>query len=362
MPLNLKSEYSYQVDSNEWDNTLLQNKISTVYQTNNWQEIYKQVYGSKPVFITVMESNGKILGQLAGVIHKKLFWQDANVITSFIGEKLNLRTTLNWFHGPILYDYHNQKEIISEILSCIDKISIENKVTMVRGISPPLDDKLLNESFKSFNYTLTPWATYLIDLKQESQKLYNSFNKATRYDVRKSEQQKLKFEIAKTKKDYDKFNELKVKARKRAGQKVKLNQTFFDMHRDLLYKKGYEKLFLVYHEGEIIGGILGVIFNGNIIQHGVGNSDTTKLLGGPFLTWNSIKWAINKKYSTFDLGGVNPYPESSKEGKIDFYKSKWGGKKYNYTFYTKIFDKTKSKISSLLKNPKRVSKILTHNL
>ena len=362
MSLNLKSKYSYEIDSNEWNNTLLQNKISTIYQTSNWQEIYKQVYDSKPVFITVTKSNGKILGQLGAVIHKKLFWQDTNIITSLIGSKLNLRTTLNWFHGPILHDYHNQKEIISEILSCIDKISIENKVTMIRGISPPLDDKLLNESFKSFNYSLNPWATYITDLKQKPEKLYNSFNKKTRYDIRKSEQQELKFEIAKNKKSYDEFNELKVEARKRAGQKTKLNTFFFDAHREFLYKKGYENLFLVKHEGVIIGGILGVIFNGNIIQHGVGNSVTTELLGGPFLTWNALKWAINKKYSTFDMGGVNPYPESLKEGKIDFYKSKWGGKKHHYTFYTKIFSKTKSKISSFLKNPKRASKKLTHHL
>ena len=200
MPINLKSSYSYEVDSNEWNNTLLQNKISTVYQTSNWQEIYRQAYDSKPVFITVLKPNGEIVGQLGAVIHKKLFWQDANVITSFIGGKLNLRITLNWFHGPIIHDYHNQKEIISKILSCIDKISIENKVTIVRGISPPLDNKLLNEPFGSFNYTIDPWASYITDLTQEPEKLFNSLDKKTRYDIRKSEQQELEFEIANNKK------------------------------------------------------------------------------------------------------------------------------------------------------------------
>lgn len=360
LSMNLKSEYSYEVDSKEWNNKLLQNKASTVYQTSNWQEIYKQAYDSKPIFITVMKSNGEILGQLGGIIHKKLFWQDANVFSSFIGDKLNLRTTLNWFHGPIIYDYHNQKEIISEILSCIDKISKENKVTLVRGISPPLDETLLNEPFNSFNYTIDPWTTYITDLTHEQEKLFNSLNKKTRYDIRKSEQQELEFEIATNKKSYDEFYELKLEAKKRAGQKVKRNPIFFDMHIKLLYKKGYEKLFLARHNEEVIGGILGVIFNGNIIQHSVGNS-STKLLGGPFLTWNAIKWAINEKYSTFDMAGVNPFPESSKEETIDFYKSKWRGKKYTYALYTKIFDKTKSKIASFLKNPVKSSKKLARN-
>jgi len=136
--MTIKSEYSYQTDEREWNNKLLQNKISTVYQTTNWQRIYQQVYDSKPIFITVTTSNGKIVGQLASVIHKKLFWQNANIFSSFLGNKLNLRTTLNWFHGPIIHDYHNQKEIISEIFSCIDKVCKENQVTIVRGISPDL--------------------------------------------------------------------------------------------------------------------------------------------------------------------------------------------------------------------------------
>lgn len=361
MPPNLKSSISYEVDGNEWNNNLMRNPVSTVYQTSNWQEIYKRAYESKPFFVSVMNPNGKIVGQLGGVIHKKQFWEDTNSISSFFGRKFNLRTTLNWFHGPIIHEYDNQKEIIFEIFSCIDKISKEKKVTMIKGIFPSLDQKLLNDTTDSFNYTTTPWASYITNLQQKPKILYDSFNKKTRYDIRKAERQELKFEIAKDKKSYEEFGDIKFEVKKTAGQKFKKNPVFFDMHRELLYKNGYEKLFLVKHNGEIIGGILGVIFNGNIIQHGVGNASTDPI-GGPFLTWNALKWAISEKYSTFDMGGINPNPKSTKEEKIDFYKSKWGGRKYNYALCTKIFNKTKSKISSFLKNPKRVSKKLIGNI
>ena len=82
-------------------------------------------------------------------------------------------------------------------------------------------------------------------------------------------------------------------------------------------------------------------------------SPSTKLLAGPSITWNSLQWCIDEKYSTFDMGGANPFPDSSKEKSIDFFKSKWGGEKYCYNLYTKIFDKTKTKISSFIKNPNR---------
>jgi len=353
VPENLKSEISYDINCKEWNNELLKNQASTVYQTSNWQNIYKQTYDSKPFFITISKPNGKLLSQLGGIIHKKLFWNNANLVASYIGNKLNLRTTLNWFHGPIIHDHDYQQEIITEILSCIDKISKDNKVAIATGISSPLEQSISNSSFTTFGYTIKPWTTYITNLQQDKEKLYNSLNKKTRYDYRKSQQQELTFEIADTRKSYDEFNDLKLDARKNNGEKIKKNNMFFDAHREFLYEHDYEKLFLVRDNGKLIGGILGVIFNGNVIQHGVGISSSTKLLAGPSITWNSLQWCIDKKYSTFDMGGANPFPDSSKEKSIDFFKSKWGGEKYCYNLYTKIFDKTKTKISSFIKNPKR---------
>jgi len=353
MPENLKSEISYDINSKEWNNELLKNQASTGYQTSNWQETYKRTYDSKPFFITISRPNGKLLSQLGGIIHKKLFWSNTNLVTSYIGNKLNLRTTLNWFYGPIIHDTDYQQEIISEILLCIDKISKDNKVAIATGISSPLEKPIPNSFFSAVGYRIKPWTTYITNLQQDKEKLYNSLNKKTRYDYRKSQQQELTFEIADTKKSYDEFNDLKINARKNKGEKIKKNNVFFDAHRELLYKHDYEKLFLVKNSGEVIGGILGIIFNGNVIQHGVGISPSTKLLAGTSMTWNSLQWCIGKKYSTFDMGGANPFPDSSKEKSIDFFKSKWGGEKYSYNLYTKIFDKTKIKISSFIKNPKR---------
>ena len=69
-----------------------------------------------------------------------------------------------------------------------------------------------------------------------------------------------------------------------------------------------------------------------------------------------------KKYLTFDFAGVNPFPKTKKEKGIYYYASKWGGKLYDYTVYTKIIDRTKFNVSSVLKNPRkilRINKIMT---
>ena len=59
------------------------------------------------------------------------------------------------------------------------------------------------------------------------------------------------------------------------------------------------------------------------------------------------------------MGGFNPIPTSEKETNIDFYKSKWGGEKYDFGIYTKILDKTKFKILTGLKEPRRAMKEIT---
>ena len=66
---------SYEVEPDMWNKALLENKNSLTYQTHNWQIVFQQVYDSKPFFIYVSNNSGCIVGQLAGVIHKKWLWR-----------------------------------------------------------------------------------------------------------------------------------------------------------------------------------------------------------------------------------------------------------------------------------------------
>src|SRR3972149_61778 len=354
--MEFKTSVCHDVNEKEWNRSLSKNKTATAYQIAAWPKIYEYAYESKPLYITVENNSGDILGQLAGVIHSKLFWQDSNIITSFIGSRLNLRSVLNWFYGPIIHDLENHEKIIFQILDKINEISKKEKITMARGISPPLHEGFSNKQFGKFGYAIEPWSTYITNLNLDSNALYNTFDKKTRYDIRKSEKNNLQFIVASSRSEFNEFYEIQISSEKRSGHKIKRNSAFYDAHWDLMHKKGFEKLFLVRYNGIPIGGLFGVIFNKNLIQHGVGNTETTQLLGGTFLTWNSLKWAINENLMHFDLGGANPNPELEKDRNIDHYKAKWGGIKYPYFLYSKIFSQTKTNISSLLKNPKNIHK------
>lgn len=358
--MNIKTQISETVDVKDWERQLSKSIGAITYQVPAWQELYKAVYGSKPIFITASDSSGKILGQLAGIIHKEnFFWRDANIISRSLGNRLGLGSIIHWFYGPIIHDKSNQDEIISEILSVVEHIAVANNVVMIRGISPPLETDISNMSFQKNGYSLEPGATFIIDLRQKIDDLFNSLKKDVRYYIRRSEKLDLEFELAKERKDYLEYKDLKLEALKKEGRRRIIHgSTFYEKHWELLFKEGYEQLLVARKGGEIVGGILTLIFNGNVIQHSLVNSPKIDLVG-TFLTWNLIKWAIGKKYVTFDFAGVNPKPETVKEKGIYYYASKWGVQKYGYTRYNKILNRNKYNLFFALKNPSKVLRRLT---
>ena len=351
MQFNVK--ISSKISESEWDDELAKNSSSTIYQTYSWQKLYHEAFGSKPVFITITNDIGTVVGQLACLIHKKMLWGVANPLSRTIGNKLELGIALWWYHGPIIHDKINADEILSTILSSVDQVAKENKAEVIRGISSPLTDQFPSKIFQKYGYKLDPRLTFIIDLNQNLDELYNSLKKDTRYYIRKSEKEDFEFDIAKDMEDMVKFQDLKSETKKREGKKQFRSPKFWEYHWKIMRHNGYEQLLLARHNDEIEATILTLFFNGNAIQHALANSPEKELVG-TFLTWNTIKWAQKMKFRTFDFAGVDPSPKTKKEKGIYFYAEKFGGKKYDYFSYTKIIDRKKYYLSSGLKNPKKI--------
>jgi len=354
--MNFRTEISYEVEKKIWDDTLSLNISSTAFQISDFYRPYQLAFNSKPVFITILNSSGKIVGQLSGVIHFTDYWLESNVISRFVSSKIDLGSTLRWFYGPIIHDTENTAEILSNILLALDKVAIQNNVNLIRGSSPPQIPQLSPDIFKKNGYTIEPWVTYITNLQRKVDDIYNALHNKTRYDIRKGEKKGLKFEVVSTKESFDSYIDVKYHEKKKIQKIKKLNKIFFRHLWDTSFQKGSEKMFLARFEGEPIAAIVNVLFNGNVVQMGVANSPTRNLYGGTFLTWNTIRWSAEMNYRSFDVGGANPSPTSQKEKGIKLFKSKWASEKLDYFYCTKIFNKTKLNVSKIIKQPKVITR------
>lgn len=342
------------IDPTNWDTHLAKNPTSSLYQSWYWAKIYEDVFDSKPFFLLAKNTSGKVIGQLLVFIHTKYFWIHANPIIKKLYPKFNLGSIISWNYGPIIHDKNNANEINRKFLKSLDKLAIENNVIMIKG-SSSLEFEIMNDvPFLENNFQVQDWGTYVIDLTQEKNIIYNNLDKKTRYDIRKSEKFGLLFEIADKKDTLDEYIELKHKEREQSNQKTIRIPLYNEKYWNYLFYNDRLKLFVARHNGKIVSGILAIEFFGHLIQHGVLNL-RNDLLAGSFVTWNAIKWSIDNNYKTFDMGGFNPNPASEKEKNIDFFKSKWSGNEIHYHLYTKIINSKKFKLSSILIHPERLS-------
>lgn len=357
--MNFQTKISHKVNEDIWLKRLLDHKASSVYQTPNWSKTYFETFESKPIFVTVLDNEGNIVGQLSALLHTKYFWADSNILSKTLGSKLKLGSTIFWRYGPIIHDKKNFDEIIKEIFNSVEDFAEKNNVSFIRGSFPPLSNYNSESFLHNRNYTIKKWSTYITSLDKKSEELFNSLDKSVRYDVRKGEKNELEFEVATDFSLLQRYSDLKYNAKERAGQRRGKVPTFYKNEWKNLHEEGLGKLMIVKHKGKPISGILCFVFNKNIIQHGVVNSENTKLQGGSFATWNTLKWFLENNYVSFDMSGVNPEPSSKKEARIDFFKSKWGGEKYDYFTFMKILDKQKAKISFALQDPRKILSKIT---
>jgi len=353
--MDFEVEIVRSVDENFWNEKLEQNKSSTIYQVPSFLQVYSQVFNSQPVFIYV-KNKGKIVGQLAALIDRDYFWKDSSYVVQKISSKFKLGSFLRWDYGPIIHDNKNKEKILSKILSAIDTLANHNNVDIIKGSTYPEVKSSFTDIFQKYKYKKKNWATFLTYLDKDADSIFKSLSKATRYDIRKAQKNNLEFEIAKDFSSYKELAELSWAVRKKRGQKIKKQSIFIEKFWNHLYKNGYLQTFLAWKDSELLGGIEVMIFNKNVHQYGVVNSEKTQFQSGSFLTWNAICWSIQNRYRTFDMGGANPEPEDLKENSIKYYKSKWAGEQLYFNRYTKFRKNLRFKMYSLLNNPSALTR------
>jgi Acetyltransferase (GNAT) domain len=176
---------------------------------------------------------------------------------------------------------------------------------------------LLNSQFAENGWEILPRtrSSLRLDLRPDPNALLESFRKATRYEIRRSERQGIfvtpACDIAGTKQFLSIYFELAAKKRFPPDQPKQLQHalTWISQERE----RG--TLLLATHEGEVLGGTL-VMRAGKRCWYVLGSTRKENVVNvGHLLQWRAILWAKQRGCTEYDFGG---YREDATTGPAFF--------------------------------------------
>ena len=129
--LNFVVKIDSNVSEDEWDAQLAKSPYATAFQSAYFFKPNQVAYGSKPIFIKVMDDANNLVGQLSAIINFKEIRTVSNPLSTLLINHFNLGSIIHWKHGPIIHDEKNHLAISKIIFETIDKICHENKINII---------------------------------------------------------------------------------------------------------------------------------------------------------------------------------------------------------------------------------------
>jgi lipid II:glycine glycyltransferase (peptidoglycan interpeptide bridge formation enzyme) len=155
------------------------------------------------------------------------------------------------------------------------------------------------------HYDVTPFYTYMLDLRTGTETVWNNLSRSLKEHVKRAARQGISVEESR---DIDDINKLYYALKERyAQQRINLPLTL-DYLRDLYHQfhPSGLKVYQAMHEGKIASSAIGVMYKDTAIswqggyRNGNGNSEVNELLA-----WESISRASQNGYKSFEIEGAN---------------------------------------------------------
>jgi lipid II:glycine glycyltransferase (peptidoglycan interpeptide bridge formation enzyme) len=225
-----------------------------------------------------------------------------------------------------------------------------NKITALEfGLYTEIENKNVLETF---GIEPQERATFITDLTKSEEELLKSFDKRTRYSVKKSQDNNLIFREISTPKEYHKLNEETTnRANSKGGRLGHRSIGYFDNVVKHLVNNNLAKIFIASNGIDLLAGAIILTYNKKLFYwNGVSTSNHRELNAGNFLHWNILKWGKENGYEEYNWGGVtyNP-PKDSPDYDLYRFKQGWGGEYKLFWFGKKILNPFRYKIGEILK-------------
>jgi len=142
-----------------------------------------------------------------------------------------------------------------------------------------------------------------VNLQQELDAIWQNLHSSARRAIRKAEKTGIFVHIAQGKEDLRSFFEMHLKVRKYKYQLVAQPYAFFENIWDNFIEQDQGALFLATHQGEIIGGVLFIEWQGKLYyKFNASNPDYVALRPNDLVVWEGIKYGQARQDTYLDFG------------------------------------------------------------
>jgi len=358
-------EIQKSVDLETWNNDLKKSTNSTFWQTYEYLDLISSDNNDFPIFIYVKDDSGNVKGQLGLTVNQSAKAYSSPLLSVFLDKFTKFKRRATWVSGPVIHDSDKKirLQILSSILNAVEEVAKKYDIVLINGYTPPQDyliDEEYIHQFEKIDYNIQNFHTYVIDLNEDLDEIWDNIHKSTKRDVKKAQKRNVIVRELKDLKELDNFFDLNRKWGRTKGIAPRIVSENVKKRYWTCIESNIEKVLLSIQDGEIVAGHRLGCFNGIAHSNKIINSYSKKSnIGGPILTWHAIEWAKKKGFMVYDLSGGESTPSNERDKKryseqwdsLLTYKRKWGGKEYPYYHVFKVRKRKSYKLFRIISKP-----------
>lgn len=297
-----------EISEDKWLHFVEEHPNGNIFQAPYIYRAYQDTKTYQPVFLSLIDEEGNILGILISVIQ--------NFMHGFL-RSFSTRAVI--WGGPLVKG--NQSEYLEIIIQKYDEI-IKNKAiyTEVRNLFDTSNNTIL---YEKYGYRYEEHLNILVDLTIGEEALWKGLKKRRKEGIRKAKRNNLIFELTNSKDIIPTFYDLLKITYNHAKLPHPPIDFFYSLYNNL--PPDNIKIFTLRKESKILIVLVSLIFNNCLYAFLVGtNREKKYLLMKPvdLLYWEVMLWGIENGCHIFDwLGAGNP----KKEYGVRKFKLQYGG-------------------------------------
>lgn len=263
-----------------------------------WGKV-REIDGWQPTYLAARDGDD-VKGMIM-VLQKKIPWTGFSIFYAPKGPLCNLddRQTFNSMLQHIRETAKKKRAIFLRIDPNIAEDRLQDDL-----------DPFVNDGFIHLEHRWTFWNSprdvYRIDLRREKteEELFNSIDRDIRRCVRKAEKEGLSIRPAETIEELRRFYEIFSEFTVRKGFMCR-QLRYQELLWEEFVEKGNGRLFLAIYRGEIIGGLICIVFGGICLAMHMGTPpEYNRLQANCAYVWESIRWAKERGCSWYSFRGV----------------------------------------------------------